>query len=105
MTNLVRTGKPEKIECESCGCNQKEILHHHHIIERKEINTDNSYWNLVVLCPNCHYLHHIGVKEIIAVYPSTRPPLGRSVIYKDDDSGIKEPYYNPTPKSIKYYVK
>lgn len=47
----------------------------------------------------------MGSIKIIGIYPSTKPPLGRSVIYEDHGqttAGIKEPYYVPTPKSVKY---
>lgn len=105
---MKRKGKPEKIECEICGCKESEVLEHHHVIPRTEINTDHSYWNLCVLCPTCHSRHHLGSIRIIGIYPSTKLPLGRTVIYEEDgknNSGITEPYYIPKPKSVKYYGK
>lgn len=97
--------KPEKIECEICGEKDKSVLHHHHVVERVEINSDNSYWNLAVLCPTCHMRHHSGSINIIGIYPSTKPPLGRSVIYEENGksaTGITEPYYVPKPKAVKF---
>ncbi len=70
---------------------------------------DHSYWNTCVVCSNCHEKLHAGLIHIIGIYPSTKPPLGRSVIYESDiiknETGITEPYYIPIPKSEKYHAK
>lgn len=108
MVDLKRKKKPDKIECEICGEKDTCVLHHHHIVERTEINTDNSYWNLAVLCSNCHNKVHHGDIKIIGIYPSTKPPLGRSIIYEQDgknSTGITEPYYIPQPKAMKVHEK
>ena len=76
------SSKPPKIECEICGEKNKNVLHHHHIVERTELNSDNSFYNLAVICANCHTKHHAGEIEIIGVYPSTKPPYGRILVYK-----------------------
>ena len=92
-------------KCEICGNADKKILHEHHIIERTELNTSNHEMNLCVICPNCHGLVHSGKLEIIGIYPSTKPPLGRSVIFSMDGKrnidGIDEMYYKPKRKSVK----
>ncbi len=105
MVDLSRKGKPKKIHCEICKESDVAILQHHHIVERTEINTDNSYWNLAVLCPSCHSRYHLGSLNIIGIYPSTDPVMGRTVIYEEEGTnkfGITEPYYTPKPKAIKY---
>lgn len=105
---LIRKGKPPKIHCEICKCNNKDILQWHHIVERTDINMDHSYYNLVVLCPSCHAKHHLSDLKIIGVYPSTDPIMGRTVIYElkgENKTGITEPYYVPTPKSMRLYEK
>lgn len=106
MVDLKRKGKPKKIQCEICGEKDESTLHRHHIVERTEINTDHSYWNLAVLCSNCHNKVHHGDLKIIGIYPSTDPIMGRTVIYEENgvnDSGITEPYYIPKPKSMRWH--
>lgn len=68
---------------------------------------DHSWGNLAVICANCHNLHHSGEIEIIGVYPATKPPYGRILVYKKNGmsnvEGIDEPYYVPQPKSMKLH--
>lgn len=95
--------------CEVCGCTDKEVLHHHHIIEQTEKNTSNDPFNLAVLCANCHNLLHQSDKlEIIGVYPSTAK-YGRILIYKlngkQNIPGINEPYFKPTNPQTKLFGK
>jgi hypothetical protein len=70
--------------CEVCGNTDKSTLIHHHIIERKQLNTSNDPFNLAVLCSNCHAKIHRGDLKIIAVLPSTKPPAGRMLVYVID---------------------
>lgn len=46
-------------ECERCGYDNFVILHLHHVIRRSNGGCD-SFDNLELLCPNCHYTHHQG---------------------------------------------
>lgn len=45
--------------CESCGYNNINILHIHHIVEKSNGGSDELN-NLLLLCPNCHYTIHYG---------------------------------------------
>lgn len=105
----MRKKKLEKIECEICGNNNKEVLHGHHIIERTEKNTTNHDYNIAIICGNCHSLVHSDIIKIIGIYPSTKLPYGRTVIYiKDGVSNcpeITEPYYSPQLKQMKIHRK
>jgi len=94
-----------KYECEICGNKDTTILHKHHIIQRKEIGTSNDNFNLCVMCPNCHSKLHRGEIKIIGIYPSTKAPNNRTVIFehngKANVEGITEPYVKPEPKMMK----
>lgn len=83
-------------KCEIDGCNESENLHLHHIIERTELNTNNHTLNLSILCPNHHSYVHSGRLKIIGVYPSTKLPNKRTLIYELDGKrnieGIDVPY-------------
>lgn len=96
-----------KIECEICGVKEPKILHHHHIIERTEVCTSNHDLNLVVICPNCHTKIHSGLVKVIGVFPSTRPPLGRTVVFevngKSNFPELDEAYFKPKSKAMKIY--
>jgi hypothetical protein len=93
-----------KNKCEIEECNETENLHLHHIIERTEINTNNHVMNLSILCPNHHGYVHSGRLKIIGVYPSTKLPNKRTLVYELD--GIKNidielPYIEFKNKSFK----
>jgi hypothetical protein len=95
-----------KCEITSCGVEDPEVLHLHHIVERTEINTTNNEFNLAILCANCHAMTHAGRLKIIGVYPSTQPPNGRTLVYELDGKrnvDIDIPYVNFTNKSFKIY--
>lgn len=49
--------------CESCGFDNANILHIHHVIEKHNGGT-NEDSNLQILCPNCHYTIHHGDSRI-----------------------------------------
>jgi hypothetical protein len=78
-----------KNKCEIDGCNicDPDALHFHHIIERTKINTTNHPFNLAILCAVHHELTHSGKLKIIGVYPSTKLPNKRTLVY--ELNGIK----------------
>ena len=96
-----------KCEIETCTVSDPNLLQWHHIIERTEINTTNNPFNLALLCSNCHLLTHSGKIRIIGVYPGTRPPNGRILVYELDGKknveGIDEPYVKFENKSYKIF--
>lgn len=100
--------KRPKIECEICGEKNTNILHRHHLVEQTELNTNNDDFNLGILCPSCHSKVHDGSIKIIGVFPGTKPPLGRILVYINEQ-GIcnvpsleyEKPYYTPQPQSMK----
>lgn len=95
----------EKCEIGSCNVTDPALLHLHHIIERTEINTTNHDFNLAILCANCHALTHTGKLKIIGIYPSTKLPNKRTLIYelngKKNIENILEPYVKFENKSFK----
>jgi hypothetical protein len=94
-----------KCEVESCSIIDEEALHYHHIIERTQINCSNEPMNLAILCAVHHELTHSGKLKIIGVYPSTKLPNGRTLIYelngKRNIEGIDESYFTPQNKSYR----
>lgn len=90
--------------CEIDECKETEFLHLHHIVERSEINTSNHNFNLAILCPLHHsYVHH-GKLKIIGVFPSTKLPNARTLVY--ELNGVKNldidiPYVTFEAKSYK----
>jgi hypothetical protein len=107
----VLAAKRPKEQCEVCGEEDVKVLHRHHIIERTELETSNDDFNLAILCANCHTKTHTGEIEIIGVFPGTRPPTGRILVYKKDGvcnfPGMEdaEPYYKPKPKAMPINLK
>lgn len=97
-----------KNKCEIDGCNitDPKILHYHHIVERVEEQTSHDLFNICIICPNHHAMVHSGKLKIIGVYPATKPPNNRIVVYELD--GVKNididvPYFTPKNKSIKIH--
>lgn len=94
-----------KCEIESCNITDSNLLQLHHIIERTEVNTTNNNFNLAILCANCHALTHSGRLKIIGVYPSTKLPNKRTLVYELDGKknieSISEPYIIFKNKSFK----
>lgn len=103
----MRDPKRPKIECEICGEKDSNILHRHHIIERTELHTNNSDWNLAIICPTCHSKVHDGSIKIIGVFPGSKPPSGKILLFIKDGicnvPGMEdaEPYYKPKPVATK----
>lgn len=61
----------DKVICEICGLDKKNILHRHHIIPRMDPRSTDINANIGILCPNCHNLVHSGEIIIIGVYKTT----------------------------------
>lgn len=104
----VRTNKRPKLMCEieGCGVTDSAALHRHHIIERTEIGTSNNDFNLAIICANHHALIHAGRLRIIGVFPGTKPPTGKILIYEIDGKknvDVDESYFKPQPISMKIF--
>ena len=103
----MRKRKLIKNKCEIDGCEVAECLHLHHIIERTEENTTNHQYNLCILCPTHHSFVHSGKLKIIGVFPSTKLPNMRTLVYELDGKrnidGIDESIIKFTPKSYKIH--
>lgn len=94
----------DKCEIEGCNVTESMALHLHHIIERTEVNTTNNSFNLAILCATHHAFVHCNRLNIIGVYPATKPPNNRVLVYELD--GIKNidldvPYIKFKNKSFK----
>lgn len=96
-----------KCEIESCEICDSNLLHFHHIIERTEANTSNHEFNLCILCPTHHSMVHSGRLKIIGVFPSTKLPNKRTLVYELDGKrnieGIDIPIINFKPKAYKIF--
>ena len=93
-----------KCEIATCNITDSNLLHLHHIIERTEVNTTNDHLNLALLCANCHTLVHTGKIKIIGVFPSTKLPNKRTLVYEVDgikNLDIDKPYVEFKNKSFK----
>lgn len=93
-------------KCEIDECQETVNLHKHHVIERSEENTTNDNFNLVILCPNCHYKIHAKLINIIGIYPSTKLPNKRTIIYEINGKrnlDLDIPYFEFKNKSFKVY--
>lgn len=105
---IFNMAKLKKIECEICEEKDVNALHKHHIVERTELNTNNNPMNLAVICSNCHNKVHAGTIKIIGIYPSTKLPYGRILIYeingKSNCPGITEPYFTYKPQKTKVHL-
>ena len=109
-TGLLAKKRP-KLQCEIEGCEVTDpnLIHRHHIVERKEIGTCNNDFNLAVICANHHEMVHSGRLKIIGVFPGTKPPTGRILVYELDGvsnfPGIDEAYFKHKPAGMKLYLK
>jgi hypothetical protein len=102
--NLIK----KKCEIESCNIDTPEALHFHHIIERTDINTTNHPDNIAVLCSVHHNFVHCGRLKIIGVYPSTKPPNNRVLVYELDgvkNIDINSPLIEFKPKVFQIFAK
>ena len=97
-----------KCEIESCEVVAQEALHFHHIIERTQINTTNHPFNIAILCAVHHEFVHSGRLKIVGVFPSTKLPNNRTLVYELDGKkniDIDAPYIEFTNKSFKLEIK
>ena len=93
-------------KCEIEGCEIRDGLQLHHIIERTEENTTNHPLNLCILCGTHHNFVHLGKLKIIGIYPSTQLPNKRTVVYELDgikNIDISEPFVKFENKSYKLF--
>lgn len=95
-----------KNKCEIQECNENNVaaLHLHHIIERTDPNCTNENYNLAILCSNCHAKVHAKIIKLIGVYPATRPPNNRILVYEINGKknvDIDHPYLEIKPKTYK----
>jgi hypothetical protein len=93
-----------KCEIESCNITDSKLLELHHIIERTELNTTNNNFNLAILCCNHHKMIDDGKLKIIGVFPSTKLPNARTLVYELDGKkniDIDVPYVEFKNKSFK----
>jgi hypothetical protein len=97
--------KLRKIICEICGEDDPAALHYHHIVERTDPDSDNNMWNLAIICASCHCKHHEGNLEILGLYPSTKKPYGRVLVYKKDGvcniPGLEKSCYTPKAQAMR----
>lgn len=101
-----KTLEKNKCEIETCNVTDPLLLELHHIIERTEENTTNNNFNLAILCCNHHKLIDGGRLKIIGVYPSTKLPNKRTLIYELDGKknlDIDVPYVEFKNKSFKLF--
>ena len=95
-----------KCEIESCNETDSSALQLHHIIEKTEVNTSNHNQNLAILCANCHLKLHSGRLKIISIFPSSKLPNLRTLVYELDGKkniDIDEPYLPFKNRSMKIY--
>lgn len=94
-----------KCEIDDCNVTEECALHYHHIIDRVKVTSTNSPMNIAVLCSVHHNLVHDGKLKIISVYPSTKLPNRRTLVYElngiKNIEGLDEPYITILPKSYK----
>ena len=107
---LIDMKKLIKNKCEIDGCNitDSNLLELHHIIERTKLLTSNDPSNLAILCCLHHAMLHSGRLEIIGVYPSTKLPNKRVLVYKMDGESnidIDRPYIESKPRVQKINLK
>lgn len=94
-----------KNKCEIC--NETQNLHLHHIIERTDPRCTNDNINLAIVCPNCHSKIHSNIIKIIGVFPSTKLPNARTLVYEINNMSnipeIKEAYFEDKVKDQKIF--
>jgi hypothetical protein len=93
-----------KNKCEIECCNEVLNLEFHHIIPRTDPLCTNKPENIAILCPVHHALTHSGQLILLGVFPATKPPNNRILVYslygnKNIDIDIQ--YYNIKPKTYK----
>lgn len=95
--------------CEICECALKATLHKHHIVERTDPNCTNHIMNLAVLCSNCHNLVHAKTIKIIGLFPSTKLPYKRTLVYEIDGKsnapGLENPPFTSKTESMRVFYE
>jgi hypothetical protein len=101
----LRKVKLIKDKCEICG--EVYSLHLHHIIERTDPRCTNDNANLAIVCATCHGKIHNKIIKIIGMFPSTKLPNGRTLVYEINNisnvPGIKEAYFEDKVKDQKIF--
>jgi len=95
-----------KCEIDCCNVTDPNLLELHHIIERTEENTNNNPMNLAILCCNHHAMIDTNRLKIIGLFPSTRKPNHRTLVYQLDGKkniDLDQPYFKFKNKSFKLY--
>lgn len=104
---MVRKKRLVPVICEICEEDDVATLHKHHIVERTDPDCTNDWINVCVVCSNCHNKIHHGNIEVIGLYPSTKLPYKRVLVYKVDGvcniPGLEEPYCKSKAKSTRLY--
>lgn len=105
----MRNEKLIPIVCEICGNDNKAVLHKHHIVERTDPNTSNHPLNLAVLCSNCHNKIHHNQIRIIGLFPSTKLPYKRTLVYEENGKinapELVDPPFKSKATSMRIYDK
>lgn len=95
-----------KCEIESCLIKDPLLLELHHILPRTDEHTNNNNLNLAILCCCHHKLLDGGSLKIIGVFPSTKEPNFRTLVYELDGKkniDIDKPYIEFKNKSFKIF--
>lgn len=87
------------IVCEICGEPNTATLHKHHIVERIDPDSTNHEMNLAIICSNCHNKVHDGQIRIIGIFPSTKLPYRRTLVYEKNGQANIPDLTNPPFKS------
>lgn len=99
----------KKIDCEICGENNKAVLHRHHIIERTDPLCTDDWCNICVICSNCHNRVHAGQVRIIGIFPSTKMPYKRTLVFEENGKsnapGLPICPFKPKIESMKVFYE
>jgi hypothetical protein len=96
------------IVCEICNEDNKAVLHKHHIVERTDPNTSNHEYNLAVVCSNCHNKIHAKQISIIGLFPSTKLPYKRTLVFEENGKSnapqLTDPPFKSKAESMKVFL-
>ena len=87
--------------CEICGEDNVSTLHRHHIVERTNPDCTNGWGNVCIICANCHNKIHSTPPQItiIGIFPSTKLPYRRTLVYEKNGQANIPNLTNPPFKS------
>jgi hypothetical protein len=97
--------------CEICDEPNPAVLHKHHIVERTDPDTSNHENNLAIICSNCHNKIHAKPPQIkiIGVFPSTKLPYKRTLVYEingvSNAPGLVDPPFKSKAASMRIYYE